>query len=138
MSYIGIDAFRRLKRSQQKSFRDSELGVFGIFRGPHPPSSGSTLLPHPSFYDKLVMLYTIGLGLSDEKDITVRGLEIVKACLRVYLEAYTSILLVDKSKLVRQATIELPTLGHIISAYVACLLLPLRNLPSELLRGHFT
>ncbi|KAH7312950.1 tetrapyrrole methylase [Rhexocercosporidium sp. MPI-PUGE-AT-0058] len=42
------------------------------------------------------MLYLIGLGLSDETDITVKGLEIVKKCSRVYLEAYTSILLVDK------------------------------------------
>lgn len=46
------------------------------------------------------MLYLIGLGLGDEKDITLRGLEAVKRCEHVYLEAYTSILLVDKSKLV--------------------------------------
>ncbi|KAI5289563.1 diphthine synthase [Ascosphaera atra] len=45
------------------------------------------------------MLHLIGLGLADEKDITVRGLEIVKKAERVYLEAYTSILLVDKTKL---------------------------------------
>lgn len=47
------------------------------------------------------MLYLIGLGLSDETDITVKGLAIVKKASRVYLEAYTSILLVDKSILVR-------------------------------------
>lgn len=47
------------------------------------------------------MLYLIGLGLSDETDITVKGLETVKKCARVYLEAYTSILLVDKTILVR-------------------------------------
>ena len=46
------------------------------------------------------MLYFIGLGLADEQDITVKGLEIVKKAERVYLEAYTSILLVDKDKLV--------------------------------------
>lgn len=46
------------------------------------------------------MLYTIGLGLADETDITVKGLNVVKAAKRVYLEAYTSILLVDKEKLV--------------------------------------
>ncbi len=46
------------------------------------------------------MLYLIGLGLGDAKDITVRGLEIVKSCKRVYLEAYTSILLVDHEELV--------------------------------------
>lgn len=39
------------------------------------------------------MLYLIGLGLSYESDITVRGLEVVKKCKRVYLEAYTSILM---------------------------------------------
>lgn len=46
------------------------------------------------------MLYLVGLGLSDETDITVKGLEVVKKASRVYLEAYTSILLVDKSVLV--------------------------------------
>ena len=48
-----------------------------------------------------VMLYLVGLGLADETDITVKGLEVVKKADRVYLEAYTSILLVDKEKLVR-------------------------------------
>lgn len=38
------------------------------------------------------MLYFVGLGLGDAKDITVKGLEIVRKCSRVYLEAYTSIL----------------------------------------------
>jgi hypothetical protein len=46
------------------------------------------------------MLYLVGLGLSDETDITVKGLEVVKNASRVYLEAYTSILLVDVSVLV--------------------------------------
>lgn len=46
------------------------------------------------------MLYLVGLGLADEADITVRGLEVVKKAERVYLEAYTSILLVNKEKLV--------------------------------------
>jgi diphthine synthase len=36
------------------------------------------------------MLYLIGLGLDDEKDITVKGLEIVRRCGSVYLEDYTS------------------------------------------------
>ena len=47
------------------------------------------------------MLYLVGLGLSDETDITVKGLAIVKKAARVYLEAYTSILLVVQSVLVR-------------------------------------
>ncbi|KAF5538441.1 diphthine synthase [Fusarium napiforme] len=45
------------------------------------------------------MLYLVGLGLSDETDITVKGLEVVKKASRVYLEAYTSILLVEQSVL---------------------------------------
>jgi len=48
------------------------------------------------------MLYLVGLGLADETDITVKGLEVVKKAERVYLEAYTSILLVEKEKLVGQ------------------------------------
>ena len=47
------------------------------------------------------MLYLVGLGLADERDITVKGLDIVRAAERVYLESYTSILLVDKDILVR-------------------------------------
>ena len=50
------------------------------------------------------MLYLIGLGLADETDITVKGLDIVKRASRVYLEAYTSILLVEKEKLVSFST----------------------------------
>lgn len=46
-----------------------------------------------------MVLYLIGLGLYDEQDITLRGLEAVKKCERVYLEAYTSILLCEKAKL---------------------------------------
>ncbi|KIW94051.1 diphthine synthase [Cladophialophora bantiana CBS 173.52] len=45
------------------------------------------------------MLYLVGLGLADERDITVKGLEVVKRAERVYLETYTSILHVGKDKL---------------------------------------
>ncbi|GKT37270.1 Diphthine methyl ester synthase [Aduncisulcus paluster] len=38
------------------------------------------------------MLYLIGLGLGDEKSITLKGLEIVKKCDKVFVENYTSIL----------------------------------------------
>ncbi len=44
-------------------------------------------------------LYMIGLGLHDEKDITVKGLEAIKNCDAVYLETYTSSLSVDIHKL---------------------------------------
>lgn len=36
------------------------------------------------------MLYFIGIGLNDEKDITLKGLEAVRQCDVVYLENYTS------------------------------------------------
>ncbi|XP_049932197.1 probable diphthine methyl ester synthase isoform X2 [Nymphaea colorata] len=38
------------------------------------------------------MLYIIGLGLGDENDITSKGLEAIKRCDKVYMEAYTSLL----------------------------------------------
>ncbi len=44
-------------------------------------------------------LYFIGLGLYDEKDISIKGLEAVKKCDVLYLEYYTSILQVSKEKL---------------------------------------
>ena len=47
------------------------------------------------------MLYLIGLGLGDEKDVTVKGAEAIAACSKVFLEAYTSVLGVDPVKLVR-------------------------------------
>ena len=45
------------------------------------------------------ILYFIGLGLSDEKDITVKGLEIIKKSERIFLESYTSLLNIDTEKL---------------------------------------
>lgn len=46
------------------------------------------------------MLFVVGLGLGDAKDITVKGLEIVKSCDLIYLEAYTSVLTCGKEELV--------------------------------------
>ncbi|XP_077300849.1 diphthine methyl ester synthase-like isoform X2 [Arctopsyche grandis] len=45
------------------------------------------------------MLFLVGLGLGDARDITVRGLEAVKGCHKVYLEAYTSQLTVGHKAL---------------------------------------
>ena len=45
------------------------------------------------------MLYLIGLGLGDAEDITVKGLKLVRAAKRAYLEAYTSILTSQKKDL---------------------------------------
>jgi len=44
-------------------------------------------------------LYFIGIGLCDEKDITLKGLEAVRRCDYVYLEKYTSILQCPVEKL---------------------------------------
>lgn len=46
------------------------------------------------------MFYIIGLGLGDPKDITVKGLEIIQTCERIYLESYTSILTCGQEELV--------------------------------------
>jgi diphthine synthase len=45
------------------------------------------------------MLYLIGLGLADEQDITLRGLNAIQKCTRIYLESYTSILHIPKDRL---------------------------------------
>eukprot|EP01083_Nonionella_stella_P052724 139789_1 len=46
-----------------------------------------------------MVLYIIGLGLGDEKDVTIRGLEAIKSCDKVFLECYTSILSIEKDRL---------------------------------------
>ena len=38
------------------------------------------------------MLYIVGLGLGNEKDITLRGLEAVQKPDKIFIEAYTSLL----------------------------------------------
>ena len=48
------------------------------------------------------MLYLVGLGLGDAKDITVKGLEIVQDADFVFLEGYTSVLCVGQQVLVRK------------------------------------
>ena len=44
-------------------------------------------------------LYMIGIGLNDEKDITLKGLEIVRRSAKIYLEGYTSIIQCSKDAL---------------------------------------
>jgi diphthine methyl ester synthase len=44
-------------------------------------------------------LYMIGIGLWDEKDISLKGLEAVKDCEKVFLESYTSKLGVEVDRL---------------------------------------
>ena len=76
------------------NFDDFRIGTNAGQKNNSPPK-----LQYPS-HKHNKMLYLIGLGLSDETDITVKGLSVVRAASRVYLEAYTSILLVEKSILV--------------------------------------
>ena len=44
-------------------------------------------------------LYLIGLGLGDKKDISLKGLEIIKKCDFIYLENYTSLFQSTKEEL---------------------------------------
>ncbi|CEM12609.1 unnamed protein product [Vitrella brassicaformis CCMP3155] len=46
-----------------------------------------------------MVLHVIGLGLGDEKDVTIKGLEKIKAADFVYLEIYTAVLGVKKETL---------------------------------------
>lgn len=46
-----------------------------------------------------MVLYFVGLGLSDEKDVTLKGHEAIKNSKYVYLEAYTSILMISQKRL---------------------------------------
>lgn len=58
------------------------------------------------------MLYLIGLGLGDEKDITVKGLEIVRKCNAVFLEYYTSVLGADVKRLVKDEFLIMISVRH--------------------------
>jgi len=72
------------------------------------------------------MFYAIGLGLADEKDVSVKGLEIIKRAERVYLEAYTAVLLVEKEVLVRNPSWRMPK-HQLIAIAVGSLLWPRSN-----------
>ena len=51
------------------------------------------------------------MGLLDAECVVsvCRGLEAVRGCSRIYLEAYTSILLIEKEKLVSGKSVLVPT-----------------------------
>lgn len=75
------------------------------------------------------MLYIIGLGLGDDRDITLRGLEAVRSCSKVYMEAYTSLLSFGLSSnglsnLVRTILFSLPfifSISSFFSLILSCL-----------------
>jgi hypothetical protein len=77
-----------------------------------------------------MVFYLIGLGLSSETDITVKGLEIVRRCSKVYLEHYTAILMVAADKLVRLIIIKI-----IIPTIVLKLATPTHRMADRVLRA---
>lgn len=54
---------------------------------------------YKNFIFENMVLYIIGLGLGDEKDISVKGKELIDQSDVIYLESYTSILFISKDKL---------------------------------------
>lgn len=46
-----------------------------------------------------MVLFLIGLGLGDERDVTIKGRDAIASCSKVFLEAYTSVLGVDVPRL---------------------------------------
>ena len=56
------------------------------------------------------MLYIVGLGLGDERDITVRGLDAVRSCSKVFMEAYTSLLSLGLDPSTLACLVHLPSL----------------------------
>lgn len=57
------------------------------------------------------MLYFVGLGLGDEKDVTLKGLEAIQASSKLFLESYTSVLGVDAAALVRVVVLVVAVVG---------------------------
>jgi diphthine synthase len=58
------------------------------------------------------MLYLVGLGLSSEKDLTLKGLETLKKCSAVYAEFYTNYTSADLGKLSAQIGKEITILDR--------------------------
>ena len=55
-------------------------------------------------------MYIVGLGLGDERDITVRGLDTVRSCSKIYMEAYTSLLSLGLDPAALANLVRLPSL----------------------------
>ena len=85
-----------------------------------------------------LMLYLVGLGLGNERDVTLRGLDAVRSCAKVYLEAYTSVLGVDVDALERLYGKPVTTCDRrfveegVDAAYEITKLMPLLNDMNEL------
>jgi diphthine synthase len=81
-------------KQHAKSTQQHTAPTFKTQQQPPPPNNREVVKIAPTTLSNTItmVLYVIGLGLGDEKDVTVRGLELVKAADHVFLEAYTSIL----------------------------------------------
>ncbi|KAK8592729.1 hypothetical protein V6N13_063296 [Hibiscus sabdariffa] len=87
--------FHAENHGHHKDEDGEEDEVFGDEKRKKRCSSSSALSRRSSIswlVQATEMLYIIGLGLGDERDITLRGLDAVKKCEKVYIEAYTSLL----------------------------------------------
>jgi hypothetical protein len=88
----------RVHRSRRHSQRAASCSDDGRGCQPPPPaavleSSGGKQCLRPAAGQPFVMvLHLVGLGLGDEKDVTLKGMEAIKGSAYVYLEAYTSVL----------------------------------------------
>lgn len=86
----------------EKLFAFSERAVFEPCSCPSPTLTASFHLSVYLYSSCFITmpLYLIGLGLGDERDITLRGVEAIKKCSKIFLESYTSVLCVGAEKLV--------------------------------------
>ena len=73
--------------------------VFVSLGGPVVCSNPETCGPVHSHSTHHMVLHLVGVGLGDEQDITLKGLNALKRCSKIYLEAYTSVLTVPKEQL---------------------------------------
>ena len=63
-------------------------------------------------WQPIMVLFIVGLGLGDEQDVTLRGLNAIRKSKKVFLENYTSVLGVEIDKLVH--TTQSPASPHLL------------------------
>lgn len=76
--------------SSARNMTPSPAAGAHLTTAPLPPSADTTAVAAAP--PSAGVLHLIGLGLGDEHDVTLRGLQLIRAAGAVYLEAYTSIL----------------------------------------------
>ena len=80
-----------------------------------------------------MVFFIIGLGLGDEKDISIRGLEAIQKCQAVYLEYYTSLLGVEVDVLVCLLQFHLFYVTSILYSYFILIYLTCASCLGEIL-----